>query len=420
MDNAAKGGALIVGGIFATIFTLILSFILVISIGGVKKDDDQCGPEPGASSNNGPVQPLSADASENMNKFRDELEEASRTSGLPVSLLGATIQQESGWDVNVVSKTGAVGISQFMPATWQTYGEGDPRDPVQAIRAMGKYFRDLTDIIDAHPELKGDRTDMILRSYNAGPGAVLARNGGANSGENSDYAPLIRQFWPQYQGIVKDLGINDNPGDGKQEKKEEGGKENEKKDEKKEEKKEDNPKKTCKRGYGHGGGEDLSGDDYPWKDLPHCDGEEKNCPEHGDPTDAMPAECTAFAAWRVNKQIGNDAEHITFKSPGNASVWWGTWSNNGWDYDNKPEPGSVVYYEPNRAGMSEMGHVAIVKEVYEDGTFLEEGYNGEAAPNDHKYYTRKRKNDEPSQFLHIPDKAAIEAAEERKNQGADY
>ena len=52
--------------------------------------------------------------------------------------------------------------------------------------------------------------------------------------------------------------------------------------------------------------------------------------------------------------------------------------------------------------MSGYGHVAIVKEVRDDGTFVEEGYNGLGAPNDHIYYTRVVLNGSPSAFLYMP------------------
>jgi hypothetical protein len=52
--------------------------------------------------------------------------------------------------------------------------------------------------------------------------------------------------------------------------------------------------------------------------------------------------------------------------------------------------------------------VAVVKAVNTDGSYLEEGYNGNPAPEDHKYYTRTVTNDVPSAFLYVP------GAEEKK------
>ena len=43
-----------------------------------------------------------------------------------------------------------------------------------------------------------------------------------------------------------------------------------------------------------------------------------------------------------------------------------------------------------------------MKAVNGDGTYLEEGYNGNPAPNDHHYYTRTVNNEVPSAFLYVP------------------
>ncbi len=43
-----------------------------------------------------------------------------------------------------------------------------------------------------------------------------------------------------------------------------------------------------------------------------------------------------------------------------------------------------------------------MKAVNGDGSYLEEGYNGNPAPNDHTYYTRKVQNGTPSAFLYLP------------------
>ena len=44
----------------------------------------------------------------------------------------------------------------------------------------------------------------------------------------------------------------------------------------------------------------------------------------------------------------------------------------------------------------------MVKEVKEDGTYVEEGYNGNPAPDDHNYYSRTVNNEVPSAFLYLP------------------
>ena len=78
------------------------------------------------------------DRGDTIKEYLPELKEASNLSGFPVSLIAATIHQESGWDPNAVSGVGAQGLAQFMPGTWPSYGNGgDPFNPRDAIRSNG-------------------------------------------------------------------------------------------------------------------------------------------------------------------------------------------------------------------------------------------------------------------------------------------
>lgn len=420
MQKSALGVALP----FVFVFGLILSLLLVIGGGaGANACTSSSGGNGGNSHQNASA-PAAApvtnigDRGETIKTYLPELKEASALSGFPVSLIAATIHQESGWDPNIVSHAGAQGLAQFMPYTWPSYGgDGDPFNPRDAIRAMGRYMGDLKRIL-RNSGVGGDEIDNVLRAYNAGPTAVIQQDGGWNTSENADYAPAIRAHWKQYQTLIKDLGIEDYP-TGEQEpslsnvtaQKATAAATNSAPAEKKNT---SSAKKECKKeaaktdknntGSSTGGSvsTDSSGDDYPWAHMAHCTGDYSYCPTTPDPTNALPSECVAFAAWRVTRQTGGDAENITFHSPGNAEVWLGHWTGRGWPSGHEPRVGAVVYYGPHVAGMSGYGHVAIVKEVRDDGTFVEEGYNGLGAPNDHIYYTRVVANNSPSAFLYMP------------------
>ena len=409
MQKSALGIALP----FIFVFGLILSLLLVIGGGA---GANACTPSSGNGHQNASVPAAAAvtsigDRGDTIKEYLPELQEASNISGFPVSLIAATIHQESGWDPNIVSHAGAQGLAQFMPGTWPSYGgDGDPFNPRDAIRAMGRYMGDLKRIL-RNANVGGDEIDNILRAYNAGPNAVIRQSGGWNTSENADYAPAIRAHWQQYQTLIKDLEIPDYPtgheqpslsnvaankatpestSSSVQAEKKSAKKASDKKC--KEDKKNQNSVNT-----------DNSGDDYPWKDMAHCDAAYTSCPSTPDPTNALPRECVAFAAWRVTQQTGGNADNITFHSPGNAEVWRGHWINQGWQIGNKPVVGAIVYYSPGTAGASAAyGHVAVVKQVNDDGTFLEEGYNGLGAPNDHQYYTRTVSNNAVSAFLYIP------------------
>ena len=123
-------------------------------------------------------------------------------------------------------------------------------------------------------------------------------------------------------------------------------------------------------------------------------------------------ECVDFALWRINQQLGSTTAPYkvlngTFRPDGavlgSALTWKDGWDAKGWPTGGTPRVGAVVWYSPGTGGAdSTYGHVAIVKAVNGDGSFLEEGYNGNPAPNDHTYYTRTVENGTPSAFLYLP------------------
>jgi len=82
-------------------------------------------------------------------RFRAALVAASADTSLPVAFLAAQLEAESGFDPDAVSAAGALGLAQFMPATWagswNPWRARDPRDPDAAIRAQARYMRTLVD-----------------------------------------------------------------------------------------------------------------------------------------------------------------------------------------------------------------------------------------------------------------------------------
>lgn len=104
----------------------------------------------------------------------------------PVPVFAAQIHQESGWNPAAVSRVGATGMAQFMPATakwWCTLNklpltDCQPSNPVWAMRAMIGYDQWLYQRVTANSEY--DRLWATLRAYNGGLGhwqreAALAR-----------------------------------------------------------------------------------------------------------------------------------------------------------------------------------------------------------------------------------------------------
>ncbi|WP_334173515.1 CHAP domain-containing protein [Sinomonas sp.] len=147
-----------------------------------------------------------------------------------------------------------------------------------------------------------------------------------------------------------------------------------------------------------------AGDDLPWG--------------HG-PVDAPSGlgmytrECVDFALWRVNQAYGSTSAPFRFTNAdfrgdggvlGNAVTWLDGWRAKGWPVGTTPRAGAVVYYAPGVGGAGDVGHVAVVKAVNPDGSFLEEGYNGNLPPDDHTYYIRTVQDVTPTAFLYVPSK----------------
>jgi len=105
--------------------------------------------------------------------FPDELVTAAAVrNGLPPAFVHSVVSAESAYRINAVSRKGAIGLMQLMPATASEYG-ADPTDPRQNVEAGTRYLRDLL--------LKYQNSDRqvsrALAAYNAGPGAVDRHHG---------------------------------------------------------------------------------------------------------------------------------------------------------------------------------------------------------------------------------------------------
>jgi len=83
---------------------------------------------------------------------------------LDPKLLHAIIQAESAYNHLAVSRAGAVGLMQLMPATAKQYGVTNRLDPVQSIEGGARYLKKLLE------EFKSK--DLAIAAYNAGEVAV--------------------------------------------------------------------------------------------------------------------------------------------------------------------------------------------------------------------------------------------------------
>jgi soluble lytic murein transglycosylase-like protein len=98
-------------------------------------------------------------------KLEKVVKTAAARNHLDPALVQAVIQTESNWDPHAVSRKGAFGLMQLIPATAERYGVGDVFDPVQNIEGGTRYLRDLLDRF-------GGDLKKSLAAYNAGEQAV--------------------------------------------------------------------------------------------------------------------------------------------------------------------------------------------------------------------------------------------------------
>jgi soluble lytic murein transglycosylase-like protein len=98
------------------------------------------------------------------------IDDTSRANGVPATLVAAMVDAESHGDPSAVSRAGAQGIMQLMPATSLTYGVANPFDPRENIDGGTRYLRDLL------RRYRGN-VKLAVAAYNAGPGAVDGAHG---------------------------------------------------------------------------------------------------------------------------------------------------------------------------------------------------------------------------------------------------
>lgn len=120
------------------------------------------------------------------------------------AVLMAVAEAESNFNPQAVSRSGALGLMQFMPGTAQSLGI-NPLDPAESIQGAARYLRSLLG------QFQGD-LNLALAAYNAGSGAVKKYGGIPPYQETQNYVNKVTQLISKYSGSVQDSSIGNSQG----------------------------------------------------------------------------------------------------------------------------------------------------------------------------------------------------------------
>jgi len=115
-------------------------------------------------------------------------------------LIKSVIWVESCFDQHAISRVGAHGLMQLMPATAAELGVTDRFDPAQNIRGGVTYLAQMLDRFDRD-------LDLALAAYNAGPGAVERHNGIPPFAETRNYVARVNAHYQRHAAVADEAGM---------------------------------------------------------------------------------------------------------------------------------------------------------------------------------------------------------------------
>lgn len=112
--------------------------------------------------------------------------------GVEFELVKAVIKAESAFNPLAISRAGARGLMQLMPATAADHGVADIHSPRQNIEGGVRHLRLLLERFDGN-------VTLALAAYNAGAGAVDKYNGIPPYQETQQYVRKVLRFRESYR-----------------------------------------------------------------------------------------------------------------------------------------------------------------------------------------------------------------------------
>jgi soluble lytic murein transglycosylase-like protein len=145
-------------------------------------------PAAAASSTWGPAKSTVGSALPSSVPYADLFQATGTRYGLSPTLLAAVAKVESGFNPKAVSRAGALGLMQLMPATARGLGV-DALNPPQAVDGAAR-------VLSSHLKRFGS-LDLALAAYNAGGGAVHRYGGIPPFPQTQAYVPKVKAAMAQ-------------------------------------------------------------------------------------------------------------------------------------------------------------------------------------------------------------------------------
>jgi soluble lytic murein transglycosylase-like protein len=125
--------------------------------------------------------------------YENEIRTAAREHGVDEAIVRAIIHAESAFNPNALSRVGAQGLMQLMPATARRFGVANAFDAGQNIRGGVQYLAWLL------RRFNGNLT-LAAAGYNAGEGAVDKYGGVPPYSETQRYVQRVGVLAERYRG----------------------------------------------------------------------------------------------------------------------------------------------------------------------------------------------------------------------------
>ena len=128
----------------------------------------------------------------NTSAYQAEVAAAAREYGVDEAVVRAVIHAESAFNPRALSRVGAQGLMQLMPATAERFGVGDAFNASQNIRGGVKYLAWLLKRFDGN-------VTLAAAGYNAGEGAVDKYDGVPPYKETQRYVERVGILADRYR-----------------------------------------------------------------------------------------------------------------------------------------------------------------------------------------------------------------------------